>query len=171
MNVLSELLCLNEGQVTRLAQQPGDSIRALDLALVSPSLASKCSRQVLGYYGSDYLPCSILVKKQKPIHPEPAPAAFTYNKGGGDTICRIRREKLQTPINVNRRLPATMVDRRGRNNMANCKSSKHMPESKGGNQRQITLLGIVLKHDMEEEMSHFKSYASIAKWAVRTLVV
>lgn len=39
--VMTDLLCINNGSVTRLASQPGDSGNIIDLALVTSSVASK----------------------------------------------------------------------------------------------------------------------------------
>lgn len=103
--VSSSLLCLNEGQVTRLASRPGYSAGDIHLALVWPSQAKGRRWQAMGHYGSDHLRRTILFKKQKPKHIEPAPAAFTNNKDKSDTLCNIRRSKLQIPNE--RRIDAT----------------------------------------------------------------
>lgn len=76
-----DLLCINDGQATRLSLRAGDSDSVIDLTLASPGLVGSDKFSVLGHHGSDHLPCCVLLHKGRATKPTKSRTrAFMYPK-------------------------------------------------------------------------------------------
>ena len=92
----SDLICANDGRNTRLASRPGDSDSVIDLALMSPELEGKYKWDVLEDHGSDHLPCTLFIKRTKPVSTVKRRSAFRYNLDSTDVITTLRRQARQS---------------------------------------------------------------------------
>ena len=91
------LICLNDGSVTRLAQREGDSDSAIDLALVTPSIVPSSSWFAMGSLGSDHLPCGVHVRRHSERQARKAPRVFSYDIKSEDPVSRLRKKARPPP--------------------------------------------------------------------------
>jgi len=92
----STLTCINNGQITRMAQRGGDSDSVIDLAIVSAGLVGDSRFCVLQHHGSDHLPCSILLNKKSTVATGRPRAVFQYPSStttNTSVIERLRQRK------------------------------------------------------------------------------
>ena len=96
------LVFLNDGSMTRLAQRNGESDSAIDLALVTPSLVPSSDWFVMSNLGSDHLPFGVHVRRQNEQEAKKSPRVFTYDIKSDDPVSRLRK-KARPPPRQNRR--------------------------------------------------------------------
>ena len=86
-----DLMCINNGSMTRMAMRPGDSDSAIDLAITTLRTAAACKWNVLGPHGNDHYPCTIFVKKGKTCTQKRPPRVFSYQGNEDDAISKLRK--------------------------------------------------------------------------------
>ena len=84
------LMCVNDGRMTRMAMRPGDSDGAIDLAVTTLRTSIACRWNTLGYHGSDHYPCTVDVKRGKSCVQKRPPKVFQYTSDGDDVISSVR---------------------------------------------------------------------------------
>ena len=84
------LMCVNDGRMTRMAMRPGDSDGAIDLAVTTLRTSIACRWNTLGYHGSDHYPCTVDVKRSKSCVQKRPPKVFQYTSDGDDVISSVR---------------------------------------------------------------------------------
>lgn len=98
-----DLICINDGSMTRMASRPGDSDSAIDLAITSLRTSTISRWSTLGPHGNDHFPCAVFVKRGSGGIQRRSPKVFRYPIIEGDPISRIRQ---QAQSNSNSSTPA-----------------------------------------------------------------
>ena len=99
----SDLTCINDGSITRIATRPGDSDSIIDLAITTLLIYNRCTFHVLGPQGNDHLLCSVLVRRSKMTHQPKRTRAFIYSKEGDDPLTKLRAKKAPGDHNPGQR--------------------------------------------------------------------
>ena len=92
----SNLIYANDGRITRIATKKGDTNSAIDLALMSPDLEGKYKWDVMEQHGSDHLPCTLYIKRNKQVSTAKRRSAFRYNLDSTDVITTLRKQARQS---------------------------------------------------------------------------
>ena len=58
-----DLICINDGSMTRMANRLGDTDSAIDLAITSLRTSTISKWSALGPHGNDHFPCAVFVKR------------------------------------------------------------------------------------------------------------
>ena len=162
--VSMDLICLNDGRITRMATRQGDEDSAIDLALAASALASDCRWNVLGHYGSDHYPCLVLVKKDrimKPrtnfhIHPQNIAGQGIHRKicHNIQRVRRNRRKRQDQPPWWNEEVEKAWMHKR--------QTVQAWQRARKSGKHQEAHLN-ALKQDMKEAVTDFKAVANEAK--------
>ena len=91
-----DLVCVNDGSMTRMGMRPGDSDSAIDLAITTLRLSTMCEWHTLGPHGNDHFPCTVFVKRVREPRSKRAPKAFHYDAEEVDVIGRLRKQARGT---------------------------------------------------------------------------
>ena len=164
--ITTDLLCINDGNMIRMASQPEHEDSVIDLALVSPTLIPTCRFAVLGCHGSDHYPCVILVAKDRTRKQRQKINSFRYDHKGSDIVAKIRMDKCRSHIGRkksweqppwwNEELEKAWVEKRHATAKWQ-KAKKTMPA-----QPDLILL---LKQGKDDKVGQFKTLATEAKAA------
>ena len=88
------LACLNNGSMTRFANQEGHTDSAIDLSLVSVAALDDCTWSTMPCHGSDHVPCLTLVRRRQSRVKRRVKRAFTYATDEDDIITRLRKKAV-----------------------------------------------------------------------------
>ena len=88
----TSLVCLNDGSMTRFANQEGHTDGAIDLALVSVAASDDCTWETLQSHGSDHVPCLTKVRRKLCRRKRKVKRAFTYDTEENDVISKLRKK-------------------------------------------------------------------------------
>lgn len=102
--VVTDLVCINNGRLTRLASRPEDADSIIGLALVLSAVASRCRWFTLGFHGSDHYPCVTLINNWTIRRMRKKRITFLCDKSSENTIRKIRHSKSMVPIGCQMRL-------------------------------------------------------------------
>ena len=86
-----DLMCVNDGSMTRMAMRPGDSDSAIDLAITTLGVSAICQWTTLGPHGNDHYPCTILLKRGRTRVLKRPPKVFVYESMEDDAINTVRK--------------------------------------------------------------------------------
>ena len=91
------ITCINNGSMTREASRPGDSDGAIDLAITSLNIATRCKWQTLGKYSNDHYPCTVWIKRQKVQKKLRRKRAFKYDCTEASVLNTVRQKAGTRP--------------------------------------------------------------------------